>query len=102
MVEIQKSEIEIKEKNSFLKDSFIIWDSLSVGITSHYKKFDWIVKWGKQTSWMLEQLKNNPYALKDKKIMFVLWWTNDVFQINQQNILSKILMKWLKLHDKIE
>lgn len=79
MVEIQKSEIEIKEKNSFLKDSFIIWDSLSVGITSHYKKFDWIVKWGKQTSWMLEQLKNNPDALKDKKIMFVLWWTNDVF-----------------------
>lgn len=79
MTEIAKNNIETNEKVDFLKDSYFVWDSLSVWITHKYWKIDWNVQWWKQTSWMLSELQKNEAILKNKKVMFLLWGTNDVF-----------------------
>lgn len=80
MTNIEKPKnLELENNFSYTKDAYIVWDSLSVWITNWVDIAKNSVKWWKQTSWMLEAVKNDIQTLKEKKVMFLLWGTNDVF-----------------------
>lgn len=106
MKETQRSSAEVFDNKTFLQDSYFVWDSISVWITNKYwENFDWKVLWWKQTWWMLEQVKKDVENLKNKKVMFLLWWTNDIFsnksashiKSNIDQIVKIAIQNWLKV-----
>lgn len=101
----KQNNLETNNFYSYNKDAYIVWDSLSVWITNNVDVTKNAVKWGMQTWWMLEQVKKDISTIRDKKVMFLLGGTNDVFSnkttsqiIKNIDEIAKIAKEnWLKV-----
>lgn len=98
MVEKQKS-IDTREKIDYKSWAYVVWDSLSVWITSWVDVKKTVSSW-KQTSWMLEEVQKNIADIKTKKVLFFLWWTNDIASWVSENTTIENIRKIAELAEK--
>lgn len=79
-------------KLDYLRDAYLVGDSLSVGIMGDgdKNKSD-SVEGRKETTWMLNQVHKNINTLKTKKVLFLLGGTNDIWNGKNPDTIKKNL-----------
>lgn len=96
-MEKQNNTIEQNQEKLNLKskDVFFVGDSLTVGLTEWTREkwqwYNWIVKWWRMISTMIQEMQKNQNEIKNSKVVVFLGGTNDInSDRTAESILSEI------------
>lgn len=86
-LDFREKEYNINPKKDFLiiGDSLSVWMSSGLDIEKNYSKS------GKTTDQMIKEIMQNQDIIKNSKVLYFLWWTNDINNnISEDKIINNI------------